>query len=109
MSLDPDLAELYVDTVSIKAAGPLGKSGKATHPGAAVDYAAKIEGRTITVTSPTGETLTSTVQIYIFGTPEIDLDDELTMPSRFDPQVPKIMAVRYPTDEDGVHHTVIYA
>jgi hypothetical protein len=79
--------------------------------GAAVAYTCRCEGRRKMVRTPNGEQAVSMVQAYLDRLVSIDPRSRVTLPARFSPLQPPILAVEMLPDETGtgtMAHTVVY-
>lgn len=108
-----ELRELFADTVTVKPRSGKDVNDQSTF-GAAVTYTARVEGQIKLVTDEHGKERVSTVQVWLDRlVSTLTVRDELTLPSRFSPQKPQIIAVRHEVDEIGtsgtMSHSVIYA
>lgn len=106
MPVDPELLELYVDSVDIE---PFQGEDfdNVTSYGAAVPYRAKIDAKTEEVLKKTGDIALSTHSVALDDVYPIDERDRITMPARFRISNPVIAAVKEWTDETGPHHTTV--
>lgn len=98
---------LAKDTVTLAAPSSLNRAGEATY-GTATTYQAHCQGKVQRVTDATGQERISTVTTYVIGTVAATTKWQITLPSRFSPSQPPIIAVGQHTGDQGWHHTVIY-
>lgn len=102
MALDPELAELMTETVTIEPAqngpGQLNKHGEFTF-GAPVQVKAYITRMNVEAIDRGGRQTTSTVQA-ILAQPELNvtLDDRITLPDGSHPNIIEVQAAK---DEEG--------
>lgn len=106
MPVDPELLELYVDTLIIE---PFQGDdfNNVTSYGAPVNYRSKIDAKTEEVLRKTGDVALSTHSCALTDVFPIDERDRVTMPARFKIANPIIAAVKEWTDEMGPHHTTV--
>lgn len=107
MAVDPELLELYVDSITIEPSPTISKSAQNAY-GAAVTHAAKIEGKRRLVKDANGRERLSTVTVYLTDVVTVDVNDRITLPAVWVPRSPQIMAIERLGDETGGHHSVIY-
>lgn len=106
MPVDPELLELYVDTITIEPF--LGSNFENVKSyGAPVPYRAKIDAKTEEVVRDTGDVVKSTHSVAMDDVYPIDPRSRINMPVRFQITNPEIRAVMEWTDEIGPHHTTI--
>lgn len=108
MPVDPDLLELYVDTVQIAPYQSTDFDNVDTF-GANVPYRAKIDAKTEEVLRRSGDVAVSTHSVALDDVYSIDERDRITMPAtpRFRIANPEIKAVWGWSDEMGDHHTTV--
>ncbi len=107
----PDIsawANLAADTVTVEPYVSQNKNGEAIY-GTAVSYPAHIKGEIKRVTDLNGNERISSVQAYLIGAPVVTPRDRVTLPVRFVPRVPEVLAIGSRSDQYGPHHTVIYS
>jgi hypothetical protein len=101
-------AGMYADTVTLEAPATLNGAGEVATYGAAVTYKARCVGKIQRVTDTTGQERISSVMTYIFGAPtSLSPRDRITLPARFTPRTPKILAIGQFPDESGLHHVTV--
>lgn len=100
-------SDLMPDTVTVEPY--LGNvSGYATPVyGAAVSYRCYIQSKVKLVRDGRGQERVSTVQIYLDRYVAIDPRARITLPARFSPRQPVVVAIEQHSDESGPHHTVV--
>ena len=79
--------------------------------GAAEDFRAAIQGtggRPIR-DAKTGNERVSTYAVYVATTAMIAPEDKLVLPSQFVPNSPPIIRVDPQSNENGIHHMVVYS
>jgi hypothetical protein len=108
MSFLEDVLPLLAQTVTIAPWTGQDTYGEATY-GAAVSYAARVEGKMQMIRDAVGAERVSAVTVYLATTASISPKDKLTLPSGWTPQTPALLAVQRHADESGDHHTVLYA
>lgn len=106
MSAVSDWLDLMADTVTVEPYASQNKYGEETY-GAAVSYRAKCVGKQQKVTDGQGQERVSTVTTYLGSNPTLTVRDRITLPSRFGVTQPAIIAIRFVSDENGAHHTVV--
>lgn len=95
-----DFADLMNKTVTLAEYATQSNYGSRQY-GSPVSYQARLVNKTKLVKAADSGEKISTAQVWIQGTPDIDVQDQITLP---DGTTPTILAVeRYP-DEDGDHH-----
>jgi len=100
--------DLMPDTVTIAPYSSQNKYGEETR-GVAVSYQARSVGKVMKVLDRQGNERVSTVTTYLGAAPTgLTVRDQITLPARFDPRTPEILAIGSFPDEGGAHHTVVY-
>lgn len=108
MGFPAELVDLCADTVTIAAAAtPKNRYGEDTY-GSAVSYAAYVIGKVRMVRDAMGNERVSTVTVVLTSAPTVLPDAKITLPSRFSPQTPPILAVESVPDELGPCYTAVY-
>lgn len=74
-----------------------------------VAYSGRVVNRVKMIRDARGQEKVSNTTIYLNATAAIGPRDRITLPSGYTPQQPVILRVDRIPDEDGLHHTVIYA
>lgn len=109
MSWDPDLNELLVDSVTLVAPGAMNFYTEQAASGAGAVYVCKVDGQVKMIRDAMARERVSMVQVYLNELIDgLAPDWIVTLPSRYTPASPPIIAIETSTDEDGGHHTVIY-
>ncbi|MCR4375682.1 MAG: hypothetical protein NUW22_12615 [Acidobacteria bacterium] len=98
-------ARLAKDLVTIEPYSGQNRYGEATY-GSAVTYRAHCQGKIQRITGLDGQEHVSQVTSYLIGTVAVSTRDRITLPSRFSPTQPPILAVRQVSSERGWHHSV---
>lgn len=75
--------------------------------GAPVTYRARVQGKMMMIANMQGEEVVSRVQVYLME--PVGPKDRVTLPATFQPTQPSILSVQRVSDENGSHHTVVYA
>lgn len=101
------LADMFPDTVVWEAVTPGGGIGSDT-TAAPVNLTCRVSGKIRRVRGLDGVERVSTVMMVVPSTPGIKTGDLITLPTRFDPRQPSIIAVAKQTDENGAHHETVY-
>lgn len=96
----------FTQTVTVAPKTGRDAYGQPTY-GAAVSYAARIVAKHQLVRGPDGLDVVSTHKVLLMSTANVTPQDQITMPSGFDPTTPPILAVERIPDDRGVHHTTI--
>lgn len=96
-------ADFMPDTISINAFVSRGSSG-ITYSATTNTYPAYIELKNHLVIDSQGREVMARGTVYVGTASMIGIEDLLTLPSRYVPQQPPIIAVRPVSDESGVHH-----
>ncbi len=92
---------LYRDTVTIEPWSGLNKDGSPTY-GTAVSYTARVVGKNRLIRDVSGQQRVATVTSYLYGAPTtLTVRDRITLPTRFVPTQPSILAVQQEPDERG--------
>jgi hypothetical protein len=105
--MDNALLSLMADTVTIESASTHNEYGETTY-GAASTYQARVQGRVKMIRTPMGDEKVSTVQVYLAQVTSVTVRDRLTLPARYDPTTPDILAVVQAVDENGAYGEVVY-
>lgn len=105
--MDAALLALMPDTVTVEAYSTQNVYNEATY-GAASTYQCRVQGQTKMIRTPAGEEKVSTVQVYLASAAGITVRDRITLPARFAPTTPEIMAVAHYGDESGPYSEVVY-
>lgn len=100
--------DLMTDDVTIEAPGALNDYGQ-PQAGATRTVKAYVAGRQRLVRSFTGDERLSTVQVYMADDLGTGPSHRVTLPSRFTPQSPPLLAVEKLVDETGAVAEVLYA
>lgn len=95
------------DSVVIEPYVGQNKNGEAVY-GTAVTYEAHCQGKSQRVVDIDRQERISTVTSYLIGAVAVTPRDRITLPSRFSPTQPPILAVGQPSWQHGWHHTVVY-
>jgi hypothetical protein len=91
------LRELYKDTVTIESFTGLGKDGAPAF-GAATTYTARCVGKDVYK----GNQRIASVTTYLLAAPTtLTVRDRITLPARFVPRTPVIVAIQQEPDERG--------
>jgi hypothetical protein len=114
MSLDPELAELFKETVKIeKFKDHDGEGNRAFDEANPIFVKARIEQFARIAIDVDGRQVSSNTHVYllpvtIYGAEySITVNDRLTLPDGYYPQAPAIISVQREDDEDGLHHWVV--
>lgn len=107
MSAIDQWLDFMPDTITIDPYGSQNKYGEETY-GASATYRSRVVGKVRKVTDMNGQERVSTVTAYIGGTPTITPRDRITLPARFNPTQPEILAIGLWPDESGTHHVAVY-
>lgn len=106
--MEAEFITLMPHSITVKPWSSQDKYGKPTF-GTAKTYTGRVVNKVKKVLDINGEERVSNTIVYLNTTDRIDVRDEMTLPAGFVPQVPRIIRVdRFP-DENGLHHTVIFA
>jgi hypothetical protein len=106
LPLEPELAELFVRTISVEPWASEDSGGKPTY-GTAVDYDCAIADDVKMWKWENGQEKQSRTTIYIDGE-TITLKDRITLPSGYTPRIVfPIYMLRF-DDDEGYHHSEIY-
>jgi hypothetical protein len=71
-------------------------------------YAGRIVDKRTKVINSKGEEVVSERMIYLDTTDNIGSDDQIILPSGYDPQSPDIITIKRFPDEFGDHHVQVY-
>lgn len=86
MSIVDDLADLFLD-VCVATPGVLDEFGKFIPSGASLNLPCRIEGETRLVRDPSGQEVTSSVQVIVAGYNDLNVEGyRYTLPSRYTPR-----------------------
>lgn len=102
-----DLSDMFPDEVSVEPLTGEDRYGKKTY-GTAVVYRAFVFGRIRKVMTMEGQEKVSSVTAVIASSAILDVKSRYTLPVRFTPRVPVVLAVDNSTDESGAHHSTVY-
>lgn len=101
-----DWDSLLPHTVTLYAFSSYDAYGKPSHSSTGTEYSGRVVYKTARVISrTTGQDVLSTVQVWISGTPSLNVDDKLVLP---DGTFPKIENWDLFPDEDGSHHVKVF-
>ena len=105
--MDAPLLGLLADTVTLEAYASQNQYGETTYS-AATTHACHISGKVQTVTDQAGNERVSRVQVYLGSAAGVTVRDRVTLPTRFSPTQPVILAVRHYADEVGAYSETLY-
>lgn len=108
MSVDPELLELFVDTVGIRPPTTQDFDGAQQAHGAAVNHKAHVSATTRELTRSSGEVLVSQAKVTFTERLAIDPKSLLVMPARFQIGEAPVLMVSESTDEIGPHHSIAF-
>lgn len=109
MPIDPELAALMVDTVTVEEPTGTTNSGRPTYVGASLtSYTCRVEGKVRMVRDAEMKERRSTVTVYLDRPAEISPNARVTLPMRWTPRQPPIIHVKHESDEVGPYFTVVY-
>lgn len=96
------------DTVSIAPYTGVNRNGEHLY-GDAVSYTARVVGKNRHVISRDTEQVLSTATIYLGTIPTVAMSplDLITLPARFNPRQPPILAIEQTPDDHGIHHVTL--
>jgi hypothetical protein len=103
-----DLLDMFPDTVDVEEPSAYDTYGRPTGYGTKKTIAARVTGRIMVVKGMDGQEKVSTVQVVIAGVVGVTPQARVTLPARYVPNQPKVIAVSKATDENGPHHERIY-
>jgi len=104
MALEQDFLKWFNQTVKIESFTSINIYGEPQY-GTAVQCSAFIEYKTKLVRDATGQEVVSTVQIYLDGSIDVNIQDRITLP---DGSQPVILSIEALPDETGsIHHKVV--
>ena len=109
--IDEDLRELMTDTITIEPYAGQNVNTEESY-GAGVDYTCRCVGKRRLVRTVDGREAISEVQAHLDQIITIDPRSRLTLPVRFTPSQPRILAVQMLPDEGvapTLAHTVVFA
>lgn len=111
MPIDPELVALMQDSITIEPYTGQSVNTEETY-GSSVSYTCRVVGRRKMVRTATGEEAVSQVTVWLDRVADINPRSRITLPSRFTPQQPPILAIESFPDEQGTSgtgaHSVIY-
>lgn len=119
--VEPELLELMSDRVVIEpATGDTDEFGKQIYGpprtvyipflgGRLTEIPARIEGRMKQVTTPSGQEVVSSIQVYLCDALGCTTNDRLTLPARYQKRQPDIEAVEIETDQNGPYYECLYS
>ena len=77
--------------------------------GSAVTYRALVQQKVNLVRDLSNRERASNTKVFVGTVDSIDARSRMTLPTGFLPSQPPIIRVDRPSDERGIHHTVIFA
>lgn len=108
--MDPIVNDLIDMMPDIMVVAPITRNGMGTigTPGTSFNVSVKIkEGEKLV--RGEGKTVTATIWAITGGVYGLNLTDfQYTLPARFRPRKPEPVAIGNATDENGMHHQIIY-
>ncbi len=107
MGIVDDLADMFPDTVVMETLGTGDRYGAKTVT-ASVSIKAYVSGRETKVRDAQGQMRSSSVHATLAGCYGATPNHQFTLPDRFNPRSPAVIAVMKSTDEDGPHHETVY-
>lgn len=103
------LLDLFPDTVRLRnRAATSGFGNESWAAFVSPNPRARIVGKKMNIEGPNGQVIKSSMHVILAGVFDVTVLTEITLPARFLPRIPKIVAVRYSTDENGPHHETVY-
>jgi len=105
--MDNALLSLMPDTITLEAYSTQNAYNEPTYA-AATTHQCRVQGRVKMVRTVQGDEKVSTVQVYLATAAGVTVRDRVTLPTRFTPRQPVILAVDYRSDEQGAYGDVIY-
>ncbi len=105
--MDAALLSLMADTVTWEAYASQNSYGEVTYA-AASTIQCRCSGKIQMVTTPQGEEKVSSVTVWLATCPGVTPRDRITLPARFVPTQPEILAVAKLSDESGAYAEVVY-
>lgn len=108
MPIDPELAALMRDTVTIEVFGTTRTRAGEKSYGAPTSYTGRVSGKNTLVRDIKGEEKLSTVQVTLSSAPGVSVEDKITLPVRFVPRSPPIIAVQRASDENGAYFERVF-
>jgi hypothetical protein len=108
MAFEDDFTEFFAHVVNIAPYASQDGYGAAAY-GTGIDYPARIVNTVKMIRAADGQERVSNTSIWIGTDAAISPKDKLTLPSAFSPQTPPILRVDRVTDDEGIHHTKLYA
>lgn len=107
MGIVDDLEDMFPDTVVMETLSSGDRYGAKT-ASTSVSISAYVSGRETKVRDNQGQMRTSSVHATLAGCYGATPDHRFTLPDRFNPRQPVVLAVMRSTDEDGPHHETVY-
>ena len=104
MTIENDFRDLMTQTVAIEKFISHNANVEPTY-GDSANHRARVVHKEKVVRDTQGREKVSTAQTWIFGNPDIDPQDRITLP---DESQPIILSVRSYPDENGDHHQVVF-
>lgn len=105
MSLDPLLAELMVDTITLAGVSSKDAYGKRTWGSATTITNCRVQSGTHKIVDGNGAEIVAEGTVYVPNAPTVTVNSKLTLP---DGSTPPILLVDRVGDERGAHHTVLH-
>lgn len=107
MSFDPEFLSLMSSEITVEPFSSLDGWGNTTY-GPAVSYQCRIVQKRRQILNIKGAVVLSETTIYVATTDQINIEDRITLPSEYAFRQPSILRVSRETDEEALHHTVVY-
>ena len=98
--------DLMADTVTVAPWSSQSASGVPTY-GAAVSYTARVEMKNHLIVDAQGREVLARGRVFMATTTVPSVKDKVTLPSRYVPVSPPILAVSPASDNLGMHHVTL--
>jgi len=107
-SIIPDLLDLFPDIVVVEEPTGFDRTGKPLGYGAARQLPARVLGQNKIVRGSDGQEKVSSVTVLFGGAFGVTPKARVTLPARFVPRNPTVIAISHGEDENGAHHERAY-
>lgn len=104
MSIEREFAELFSETVTVFPPASVDMYGKRSFSASGTTASAHYVSETVLRHDPDGRDIVEVGRFYLYGQVNVDTDYRLVLD---DGSEPPILAVDFPHDQHGWHHTVI--
>jgi len=104
MSIERQFAELFSETVTLYPPVSVDVYGKRSFSASGVTASAHYVSETMMRRDPDGRDVVEVGRFYLYGQVSVDTDHRIVLD---DGSEPPVLAVDFPHDQNGWHHTVV--